>query len=255
MTLVDLSRNISEASSKHCAALFFNDLAEVLTKGSADTIDGQGTMTFLNYHDRCFGVTNQHVLGDYVRPTSNKVFHLALQKHIPIPGRLLFKSTKDNPDFPFDIAVFLLDEEEIIANGKIPINLESKYEPIAEFEQGMAVGFPGIERQIRSGMTMAHPLYHVVAKCISVSDRQMILHEESPPPQSKEISFGGMSGGAVFRLTEDESYSFTGIIFEGRGFADNEEGTPENEIWLYGFPLSGEMFEQALDVFRPCLEF
>jgi len=252
--MVDLSKEISKALAKRCAALFFNDLLEVFLKGSAGTIDGQGTMTFLRYRDRCFGVTNQHVLGDYVRPTKEKVFHVALRKHIPIPGRLLFKSTKDNPDFPFDFAVFLLDESQIINGGKFPINLEAEYTPMAEHEQGLAIGFPGIERHIRDGLTMAHPLYHVVAKCVSASDRQIVLHEELPPPCDKVIRFGGMSGGPIFRLNGNECYSFAGIMFEGRGFADTEEGVSENEIWVYGFPLSNDMFDHALEVFKPSLE-
>lgn len=252
--MVDLSKETSKASAKHCAALFFNDILEVFLKGSADTIDGQGTMTFINYHDRCFGVTNQHVLTDYVRPTKEKAFHIALRNHIPIPGRLLFKSTKDNPDFPFDIAVFLLEENKIIKGGKIPINLEAEYAPMAEQEQGLAIGFPAIERHVKDGLTMAHPLYHVVAKCISASDRQIILHEELLPPQDRVIRFGGMSGGPIFRFNESESYSFTGIMFEGRGFADNENGLSENEIWIYGFPLSNDMFDHALEVFKPSLD-
>ena len=211
-------------------------------------------MTFLNYHDRCFGVTNKHVLGDYVRPTKEKVFHVALRKHLPIPGRLLFKSSKYNADFPFDIAVFLLDEDEIKKGGKIPINLDAEYSPMDEQEQGLAIGFPGIERHVRDGITMAHPLYHVVAKCISTSDLQMILYEELPPPRGKTIRFGGMSGGPIFRLIGNESYSFTGIMFEGRGFADNENGVSDNEIWIYGFPLTNDMFDHALEVFKPSLD-
>lgn len=252
--MVDLSKEISKESAKHCAPLFFNNLLEVILKGSSNTIDGQGTMTFIRYRNRCFGVTNQHVLGDYVRPTKEKVFHVALRKHIPIPGRLLFKSTKENPDFPYDITVFLLDENQIINGGKIPINLEAEYKPIAEQEQGLIVGFPGVERHIKDGLLMAHPLYHVVAKCVSSSDLNIILYEELPSPRDREICFGGMSGGPIFQLNGNKCYSFTGIMYEGLWRTDDKKGISKNAIWVNGFPFSSEMLDQALEIFKPNLD-
>jgi hypothetical protein len=236
----DLPSNISSATAKHAAALFYGDSLDLFIKGSADYIQAQGT--------------NAHVVGDYVRPTKERVFHIALAKHTPLPGRLLFKSDRDNPDFPFDIAVFLLMRERIVDGGKLPLLLSDDFAPLNVGDQGLAVGFPGGERCKRDSQIMGHPLYHVVAKCVAASDRNIVLYEEMVPSSGRVVKFGGMSGGPIFRLEPNDRYSFSGVIVEGRGFADSEEDTNANDIWVYGFPLGVAQLELAFTVFKPNLE-
>src|SRR5204862_227798 len=114
----------------------------------------------------------------------------------------------------------------------------SSVRDMAEEAQGLAVGFPGIERAGVSETIMTHPLYHVTAKCIGVSDRLIVLHQELPPPADRCVKFGGLSGGPLFRVQPDE-YSFAGIIFQGRGFADTvDQSASSPDIWVWAFPLS-----------------
>lgn len=252
--MTDLPEGLSFETSKHATAMFFGKSLDLLSKGSAKYIDDQGTLTLFCYRGLCLGVTNQHVVGEYAGPSKDKLFHIALRRHQPIPGRLLFKSTQGNPDFPFDIAVFLLDRTTIVAGGKSPIDLSESFEPLEEGDQALAVGFPGRERYIENEFRMAHPIYHVIATCVCASDRKIVLYEKLCPPSDRTVRFGGMSGGPIFRLRSPYHYSFSGILFEGRGFDDNRNGARGDEIWVYGFPLGPAQLEHAFNIFRPNLQ-
>ena len=59
----ELDRVLSGNAASHCAALFYGEWSELLEKGSADYIKGQGTMTFVTLNGRCYGITNEHVVG------------------------------------------------------------------------------------------------------------------------------------------------------------------------------------------------
>jgi hypothetical protein len=244
----ELPRAITAPTAKHAAAFFHANLLDVMRKGSAESIKAQGTMTFLNYRGKCLGVTNQHVIGEYTWPAIEKVFHLALSKHTPLSGRLLFSSTQENHDYPYDVAVFLIPEEVVISGGKIPINLESEYQELCADQMALAVGFPGIERKKKNDLQMEHPLYHVTATCRLASDRKLILQDEATPRKSM-TRFGGMSGGPIFRLVDGGGYRFSGILFEGRGFSDTDESRDSSEIWVYGFPFGPHQVDRGLELF------
>lgn len=251
--MIVLHKEIASKTSKHATAIFYGGFLNLLTKGSAEYIEAQGTLTLLSYRDLCLGVTNQHVLGDYSRPTNDKVFNVAFTKHQPIPGRLLFKSKQGNADFPYDIAVFLLDRATVVNGGKFPLELSESFERLNIGDQALAIGFPGIERHIKNEFQMAHPLYHVVGQCIHASDRTIVLHEKLRPPEERIIRFRGMSGGPIFRLDSPHGYSFSGISFQGRGFDENDDSTRGDDIWVHGFPFGPEEIDHAFDIFRPNL--
>lgn len=246
-------------TAKHVVAIFHANPIELVAEGSPNCIKGrQGTLSLIGYRGHYFGITNQHVVDEATK--KQHAFYVALGRHRPIPGRLLFQSTQANPDLPFDVAVFLLDEAAIRTGNKNPVDLERSFEPLSEGDQAIAVGFPSTERRMENPVQMSHGLYHVVAQCHCASDRTIVLQEQLTPPENRVIRFGGMSGGAIFRLTSADSYSFSGVVFQGRGFdercADDTVQTDSHrgdQIWIYGFPFSPESFERALDIFQPNL--
>jgi hypothetical protein len=100
---------------------------------------------------------------------------------------------------------------------------------------------------------MSHGLYHVVASCIGVSDRKIMLYESLPSSQNKPYRFGGMSGGPIFRLKSDEAVGFSGILFQARGFGDTDSEQIGDDIGVLGFPFGPSEIERAFDVFKPRL--
>jgi Trypsin-like peptidase domain len=229
---------IRKATKQHVAALMYGEIGDLIWQGSGRYIKAQGTITFIRYRNRCFGVTNEHVYPGKASRTS--VWHIALKEHQPLRARPLFTSTRTNADYPFDIALFELDEEVISRGGKIPIELAED----AVLEEGdllLAVGFPGAERKIFEEQTL-HGLYHVGATAIGFSDRTIQLYEELSDSKSQTWNFGGMSGGPIFKV-KPNSYSLAGIIF------DAAETPPPNTIHIEGFPFGPAQLELAFQVF------
>lgn len=240
-----LSTKLTGATKLHIAPVFRVSPIEVMTQGTSEQMIDQGTMTFISYKGHCFGITNHHVTQDFTRNTADSAFMLALKKHVPIPGRLIFTSSRSDIDFPFDVSIFILNESAIRAGGKVPAPLIHKHSPILEGEKYLALGYPG---HIRGRLTdqTSHPIYHIVATCQSVSDRNLILQDEIPL-SSDIMRFGGISGGAIVEPAQDDTYSIVGIIFEGRGqHEDVEQRSSECDIWIYGIPISTSWMDEIL---------
>ncbi|HPF99014.1 MAG TPA: serine protease [Kiritimatiellia bacterium] len=233
---------IFRLTARYCAALFYNTAEDVAFGCRAESIKAQGTLTFVRYETYYLGITNEHVVGkDYSGPCPEKLFSLALKKHTPLPGQLIFKSDRGNQDFPYDIAVFELDKRTVEHGGKCFYDFRCDHSGLSAGDLAFAVGFPGRERRVRQVGVMEHPLYHVCATCQGYSDRQIVLQNDLPG-KSRDITFGGMSGGPIFKEMEDNQYELLGIAFEGRGFGDREEGSDLNsDIWVFGFPLTRSM--------------
>lgn len=252
--MTDIVDELSSATARHAVALLLGNRVDFLLKGSAEYIKAQGTLTLINHRGHCFGITNHHVVSKRHEVGTECLFCIGLKKHQQLPGRLIIETSQRNPDMPFDLAVFVLDEALIRDGGKIPIELEESFQPLEQEDQAVAVGFPGVERRMESQSQMGHGMYHVVSQCVCASDRKLILHEELMPPDNRLIRFGGMSGGPIFRLTGACTYAFSGIIFEGRGFHDVRDPTPDSQIWIYGFPFGPAELDRALSIFCPDLK-
>ena len=236
---------IFSRTARHCVALFSNTVEDLLRGGSGKNIINQGTMTLVKYGKYCLGITNEHVVSASQSAGVIVVNHLALRRHEPLPGRLLFTSTKENPDCPYDIGIFLIFEPIILAGGKVPYTLDINPQPLRVGELALAVGFPGAERTV-GPRRAAHPLYHVASTCNASTDRQIILRDNIPS-KDRRLKFGGMSGGPIFRETDDNGCELVGIVFQGRGFADSENLNPQDEIWVWGFPINTAVLDYALD--------
>jgi len=172
---------------------------------------------------------------------------LALRQHTPLPGRLIYISKPENVDFPYDVAVFLLDEQTIRTGGKEPIELTHQNCVVVENKRYLAAGYPGALRS-EGSKSSKHPIYHIVTTAILASDRKLIFRDELS--QSEELMrFGGISGGAIFDVGENDKYSIVGIIFEGRGQHEEVEARgSDTDIWIYGLPVCTTWFDHLLEL-------
>lgn len=134
--------------------------------------------------------------------------------------------------------------------GKEPIALRENMPEFRLEEIVLSVGYPGEEREAVSKETCGHRLAHVFGTVRSVSDRLIIIQDINPK-RDKDISFGGMSGGPIFKFDEKNgSYEFIGLNYEGKGFKRkniHDEIEFGDDIWIYGFPLYGQLFQEMLD--------
>jgi hypothetical protein len=239
-----LSPAIAKLTARSVVQIFSVSPGKVLFDGTGEALAEQGTMTLVRYKGHLLGITNEHVASNFTRPTHERAFMLGLREHKYMPGHHIFSSTPANIDFPCDIAVFILHEPTIMDGGKIPVEFRATTQPLVGTKY-LTVGFPGALRTVE-GNEISSPIMHVVATCASASDRNVILHDDIG--RKDVASFGGISGGAIFDVIDEESIKLVGITYEGRGPGDTAEQTfSETDVWVYGFPITSDSLDFVLN--------
>lgn len=207
---------------------------------------GQATMTFISIGGRTVGLTNDHVLRDSKGRlvTREMTFKLALHEHTLLPGRLLYHTSERNPDAPFDLAVFDVDDAALRRGGRISLVLDGARVVPLEETLIFGVGYPGARRMDVGDLGMtAHPVMHVFATIRGVSDRRIMASDEMfHIDDAGSFDMGGMSGGALYVVEEDGGYQLAGIINEGEVRVEaSAEGSAG--LWLFGFPLPVDLLQ------------
>lgn len=261
----DIENTLLKKTKRHCAAFFYGlSYGDIYFRNTGDDyiLKGQqGTLTFIEYEGECYAITNQHVIGEsWQERLKKKSLMLALDTHkfwgiSPIfvsPPKEKRNRLYYPTHFPKDIAIFPFSNgrKNLLQANKTPIVLQDTIPEFATDEIVLAVGFPGEERKNISGKTCAHTLAHVFGTLKSASEYSLIIQDENPE-RDKNISFGGMSGGPIFKINEDDgSYNFIGINYEGKGFKRKNQLNHDevgNDIWIFGFPLSGNLLQEMLN--------
>jgi hypothetical protein len=230
----------------HCAAFMFGTFADLIQKGSAKYIQGQGTMTFVRQDNHFFGITNEHCLGRLTE-REQLVYHVALAKHMPVPKPPIFKSTPSTPDFPYDIAVFRLDGQFLHDSDKQFVSVTDDSTALNEGDLCTVVGFPGHRRQEVGNMSMRHEAWSVVSHCQLSSDRTIRLQDTLTFDGSK-INLGGFSGGPVFKNGNNGQYQLVGICYMQGNPTEAPSGRQSHEVILLGFPLNRSMLRRMVDL-------
>lgn len=222
-----LPATLAAATKKHVAPLFRVDPWRFVSDGSHAELSagrGQGTMTFVTYRDRCFGLTNEHALED------GRAYALALETHTPLPGRLVYRSDRGDLECPFDVALFELDEDCIRRGGKIPLPVP-EHPPVDTLERTcLAVGYPSaLRRADPAAPHSVHGLYHIVLPSAGSNARTIMLAGRVPDVPGG-VACGGISGGAIMLLHSEADYELLGIVHEGN--ASGTTDAPGNEVDL-----------------------
>ena len=258
----DLKKVLLKKTKRHCAAFFYGwNFGDMFFRNKGDDyILEQGTLTFIEYKGECYAITNQHVIGaNWQERLKKESLMLALDTHKFFGIRPIFVSPPKEkinsfypPHFPKDIAIFPFsnNRKKLIAANKTPIVLQDITPEITTGEVILAVGFPGEERKSISEKICAHTLSHVFGTVNSASDFSIII-QDNDPERDKDISFGGMSGGPIFKINEgDGSYTFIGINYEGKGFKRKNHLNQDeigDDIWIFGSPLCGNLLQKMLN--------
>ena len=88
--MMGVSATLSKATAKHCVAIMPCSPAKVIIHGSDKHNDGQGTLTLVEYNNRLYGVTNEHVVKLEEKQLSD--FLVVLKSHTFINRRPIFTS-------------------------------------------------------------------------------------------------------------------------------------------------------------------
>lgn len=247
---MSISASLSKATAKHCVAIMPCLPSKVIFQGSDNHNDGQGTLTLVEYNDRLYGVTNEHVVKSDEKELSG--FLVAIKKHTFINRKPIFTSKINDLHFPYDIAIFDLEDmrNEFYSYGKQGVILNDAN--LKADELFLAVGFPGDLREKKERGIMAHSLAHIVIECRGFSENRITAFSSANDlNEAKRTDFGGISGGALFKVLDDDSpeYELVGICYEGRGTkpdASVDERELRSDIWIFGYPLNKKAFGEML---------
>jgi hypothetical protein len=253
------------ATARHCAAFFYAaSFADIyFRKKGDDYIKEQGTITFVEYGCECYAITNQHVISDnWENRVGRESLLVALNRHLFWGISPIFvspSSDKQNvmypPALPRDIAVypFSANRDRLIAANKEPIKLRQTMPEVSVDDIVLAVGFSGDERVVISETTAGHGLVHVFGTVRSISESKIIIQDNNPQRESN-ISFGGMSGGPIFKIDEiTGACDLIGIIYEGEGnrkINSSEAIEYTDEVWVFGSPLDGNRLSEMIEMGR-----
>jgi hypothetical protein len=159
------------------------------------------------------------------------------------------------PHPPRDIAIFPFskNKKRLIKSKKMPVPLAVVIPEFEREEIVLSVGFPGCERGIKAEQIYAHKLAHIFGTLKSITENNIVIYDDNPE-REKNIYFGGMSGGPIFKIGDEKRpgyYELVGINYEARGFkrlrVEDEIEEIGDDIWVFGFPLDGKRFEDMLN--------
>jgi len=255
------------ATSRHCAAFFYAwSFGEIAFRNAEEEyIQEQGTVTFVKNGNEFYAITNEHVLGeDWSQRLRKETLMVALERHSFWGIRPIFTSPPSKArdvfypaNFPRDIAIFPFSNncERLRNADKEAIQLPNVMPDLEVGEIVLAVGFPGEKRRAISKNVAGHKLAHVFGTVRAVTENNIVI-QDTNPAKDKDISFGGMSGGPIFKIIDEKNLSYTlvGIVYEGRGLMNTDEhGQTQfsDDIWIFWFPLDGERMDAMLEYKSP----
>ena len=262
----EIENELYKNTKKHCAALFWAwSFGKMYFRNKdEDYIEKQGTLTFIEYKDNCYAITNRHVIepeedDNWKELLKVKSLMVSLDKHMFFGIHPIFLSPRTSeltplypPHFPKDIAIFPFstNRPKLEQANKAPVPLPDTLPKIQCDDLVLVVGFPGGERKIISGKTYGHRLAHIIGTVVSITENSIQIFDQNPK-RDKDISIGGMSRGPIFKFDYNTGdYVFAGIIHQGDGNKRrNAMGQEEirDNIWIFGYPLDGERLEEMLN--------
>jgi hypothetical protein len=270
-------------SFRFCCPIFITGMYGTLVTNSESLfpVNGaepeirSGTLTFVSYKGRTYGITCRHVVEALEGQNAKKhQEHLAIygnavpfvpeaQMHFFFPkekeqihiNTKFYKAPGDafTASYP-DAAITRISPEKLAQIGREAISLEREIVASDKWSKaacGIATGYPEQNRRSISSNTplskMGVSTVIAIAPFERVSGTQITMfYELNEEPDADNLS--GMSGGPIL-WSEEEGWGLLGIVKEGR---DMKQSSSKNQnsfltghiIWIDGEPISSEVFAQ-----------
>lgn len=232
-----------ENASIHCASLVITENVIAGDSGMPSFAQPSdelrsGTITFVKYKEKTYGITCWHVIEIYRNYLSKSASEFSHSMRTMVNGFyvVLDRFVKPKPDLglpEIDIAIREINPGHINAIGKIPYDLENESSVPSAIGHGYAVGFPEVlKRKVNVnsfGHQISMPQVEILAEINGMPDNRFSLNSELPERPEKE-EYSGMSGGPIFWSTE-EHYGIFGIIYEGGIGSELSDG---KSVHIYG---------------------
>lgn len=263
--MAEVPDHIHKIAASHCEPLF---LSSPFMRDGHDVEKANGTITFVEFQGRLFGVTCAHVYDQQTLSGKGLTLHgkercaYQLGSFGPKGYRSSFKSLRtDRSESGPDIAIIELGESvkqnHLERKGKKAMNLEAWEEPDwFDISIPVAFGYP-TEHKSQSNDVLRAPLLAVAAEVtrpISPTDSTFLL--ASSLTEGNPYFFSGMSGGPVYHVSgPDASPVIVGIVFEGSpGSAvewdarNNQSFLTRSDIQIRAYVFTPAIFEEWLSL-------
>lgn len=235
-----LADKLKQNAAIHCATLAITQ--DVKTGigwpvlAQPDEALRNGTLTFIKFDGRTYGITCQHVVQHYrdvlaaSAETGSHTMRTMLNGFHVVQDRFVQPSAQFGDSAP-DIAIREINADLVAHIGKEAIDIDSLKVIPENIRHAYAVGFPeGLKYNKDSDVSGYHrvsmPQVEILAELQRCPDRRFTMCSDLEKP-APDIGYSGMSGGPIFWSTDDD-YGILGIIYEG-GPSDGN-GT----IFVYG---------------------
>lgn len=222
--MAEVPDHVHKVALSHCEPLFLS--LPFLGDGHSSE-KANGTITFIEYKGRIFGVTCAHVYDEQVTAGKWLTLH-GKDRYIYQLGtftqdgyKSLLRPLRDKSDDGPDIAIIELGESvrkiHFERKGKQAINLDNWAEPSwSEIKVPVAFGYP-TEHKTKPENLLSSQLVSVAAeatRAITANDESFLL--ASSLESDNTYFFSGMSGGPVYHVADPKANpTLIGIVFQG----------------------------------------
>lgn len=210
----------------HCASLVItpnlseDDRGRKTFAQPSDQIKN-GTLTFVEYDGKTYGITCWHVIESY-RKTEEKHGQYSHTMRTMVNGFYVIsdrfiRPTSEYGQPPLDIAIHEINRDLLTAIGKEALLIDSLPEIPFDIQHAIAIGFPTDlkhkknETEAFYQILMPHVLILAELSGSNPTQRFTLFSELEEKP--KVLYFSGTSGGPIYWST-DKEYGILGIIYE-----------------------------------------
>ena len=217
-----MNSELNENHAKWCTTLLIaktqliSDEFGTLIPNIDLTNSRNGTLTFVEYESRIYGITCWHVvkaLKNFNEVVNQHSFYLML----PSPKRIEdnFYQPSSFIEDSLDIGITEISREEFEPLGKEALDISNQIN-VDSIEYGLAVGFPeqliNLRERNEQGEVWSLPQTAILAEIDYMPEAHFNIQSSLPRPHDYE-SYSGMSGGPVFWSSGD-NFGIFGIAVE-----------------------------------------
>jgi hypothetical protein len=259
-----LPDDVDKNAARHSDPLY---LSEPFLQGGHTSEKANGTVTYVKYKGQLFCVTCAHIydqqfVGNHVKWLTvhgRQRYIYQFGTYLPEGYKSHFISLRVRESSAPDIAIARVGEPfpqiHMEPRGKEPIDLDSWNEPNwSDLKVPVAFGYP-TEHKTEADAFVQAPFVGVAAELtrpISTNDETFLM--ASTLETANDYYFSGMSGGAVYAVSDSESpLTAIGIVFEGTpGSAaewaarDSQSFLTRSDIQIRAYLMTPRNFESWL---------
>ena len=257
---IEYMRRVCSNMRRHHAPFWGTRESKVVNREQGDDyICAQGTLTFIQFKGKCYGITCDHVIQNNISIIGEEdtvwyVGTLTADRVVPKESIIYRGESK------IDLAIIEFPCKLLKKNNKIPLHLSKNfYKPAVGKETLLACGYPGKYRHPtpNNQNQRTHELSRNLLTCHHQNERIYMLEDDLTQSSIlgglnengiKKVYMGGISGGGLYRLLP-KKYELIGITKGAESNLDQHNNLQDiTNLKIHAIPLYNNKFEKLLSL-------